>query len=109
MRLPDLVPPVPPPNGNNRKFREYNRAANCGGDFFAALDAEADVAVAVADDDEGLEAGALAGARLFLDGHNFHDLVLELGAEEGFDDLVFFDGERVEVDLFEAADFAFFH
>ena len=45
--------------------------------LLGALDAEADVAVAVADDDKGLEAGALAGARLLLHGGYLHHLVLE--------------------------------
>ena len=52
-------------------------AADGRGRLLGALDAEADVAVAVADDDEGLEAGALAGARLLLHGGYLHHLVLK--------------------------------
>lgn len=51
------------------------------------------VAVAVAEDDEGLEAGPLAGTCLLLDGRDLHDLVLEAGSHEGVDDLVLLDGE----------------
>jgi hypothetical protein len=45
-----------------------------------ALDSEADVAVGVADGDKGLEARALAGACLLLDGHDLQHLVLQRGA-----------------------------
>jgi hypothetical protein len=41
-----------------------------------------------------------------LDGRDFHDLVLERGAEERFDDLVLFDGHGEEVDLLEGLDLA---
>lgn len=107
--LSDLVPPVAPPHGDHRQLGQYDGAANGGGHLLAALYAEADVAVVVADDDEGLEACALSGTCLLLHGHDLHHLVLELRAEKGFDDLVLLDGEGVEVDLLQASDLSLFH
>ncbi|KAK9911735.1 hypothetical protein M0R45_035627 [Rubus argutus] len=40
---------------NSRELSQNNHSTNSGGDFLAALDAESDVDIAVADDDEGLE------------------------------------------------------
>ena len=107
--LSNLVPPVPSPNGNNRELGQYNCAANGGGDFLAALDAETDVAIAVSDDDEGLETRALTGTSLFLHRHDLHDLVFESGPNEGVDDLVLLDWEWVQVDLLQAPDFTILH
>ena len=103
VRLADLVPPVAPPDGHDRELGEDDGAADGGGHLLGALDPEPDVAVAVADDDEGLEARALPGARLLLHRRDLHDLVLEPG-EEGLHDLVLLDGERVEVDLLHLLD-----
>jgi len=91
--LSNLVPPVPSPDGNNRELGQDNGAANGGGDFLAALDTETDVAVTVADDDEGLETRALTGTCLLLDRHDLHDLVFKSGPNEGVDDLVLLDWE----------------
>jgi hypothetical protein len=44
------------------------------------------MSIVVADGNEGLEAGALTGARLLLDGHDLQDLVLESGAQEEVND-----------------------
>lgn len=109
MRLPNLVPPVPPPDGDHGKLRQYDAAADGGGDFLTALHAETDVAVVVSDDDESLEPGSLTGPSLLLDRHDLHHLVLERGSHEGVDDLVLLDGERVKVDLLQAADFPIPH
>ena len=56
------------------------------------------MAVTVTDDDEGLEMGILIGTSFLLNGHDFHDLVFEAGAEL-VDDLVLLDWEGMEVDL----------
>ena len=68
--------------------------------LLARLDAEADVAVLVSDDDESLEAHALTRGGLLLHGHDLHHLVGEL-AEEVLHDLVLLDGDGEEVDLLE--------
>lgn len=78
----------------------------CDSYLLGALDAEAAVAVVVTDDDEGLEARALSGARLLLHGHDLHDLVLERGAQEGLHDLVLLHRHREEVDLLDGLDLA---
>ena len=68
----------------------------------------AKIAVEVTDGDESLKAGTLTGTGLLLDGHDLHDLVLELG-EEQVDDLVLLDGKREEVDLLDRPDLAVLH
>jgi hypothetical protein len=98
--LADLVTPVPPPDGHDGELGEDDGAADGGGHLLGALDSEPDVAVVVADDDKGLEAGALPGAGLLLHGRDLHDLVLE-PREEGLHDLVLLEGQRVEVDLLD--------
>lgn len=95
--------PVTSADGDDREFGEDDGAPDGGRDFLCALDTKSDVAVEVADGDECLEAGTLAGTGLLLDGHDLHDLVLELGEEE-VDDLIFLDGEREQVDLLHRLD-----
>ena len=100
MGLPNLVPPVTPPHRDDRQLSQNDSTTNGGGDFLAALDAKSNVAVTVTDDDEGLETGTLTGTGLLLNGHDFHDLVLE-GRAEVVDDLVLLDWEGMEVDLLQ--------
>lgn len=59
---------------------------NGSGDFLAALDTEINVTVADAEDNAGLEPSLLTNTTLLLNGHDFHDLVLEVGFNEGIDD-----------------------
>ena len=106
MDFTDLVTPVAATNRNARHLGVDDGTSNGGGDLLGALDTETAVAVMVTDDDKGLETGALTGTGLFLHGHDFHDFVLEGGAEEVVDDLVLLDWEREEIDLFEGFDFA---
>lgn len=102
--LADLVTPVTAADGDDGHLGRDDRATDGGGDLLGALDAEAAVAVVVADDDKGLEARALAGAGLLLYGHDLHDLVLEGAAEELLDDLVLLHGQGEEVDLLHGLD-----
>ena len=97
--LTELRTPVASSHGDDGQLCEDDGAADGGRDFLRALDTETDVAVKVADGHEGLEAGALAGAGLLLDGHDLHHLVLQLGQEK-VDDLVLLDGKREQVNLF---------
>ena len=106
MHAADLVAPGAAADGHDGHHGRDDGPADGRGDLLGALDAEADVAVGVADADEGLEARALARARLLLDGHDLHDLVLEGRAEEALDDLVLLDGHGEEVDLLEGLDLA---
>jgi hypothetical protein len=61
--------------------------------------------IEITNGDESLEACSLTGTSLLLDGHNLHNLILELG-QENVDDLVLFDGEGEEVDLLDGLDLA---
>ena len=67
MRLTKVRSPIPAPDWENRELGNYDGGTDGGGDFFGGLDAETDVAFGVTNDDNGLEAGALAGAGLLLD------------------------------------------
>ena len=53
-----------------------------------------------------LEARALASARLLLDGHDLHDLVLQDGAQEELHDLVLLDGHREQEYVLKLLDLA---
>ncbi len=53
-----------------------------------------------------LEARALAGAGLLLNGHDLHDLVLQDGAQEELHDLVLLDGHREQENVLQLFDLA---
>lgn len=109
MGLADHVAPVAAADGDDGQLGGGDGALDGVGNLLAALDAEAEVAVRVADDDKGLEARALAGRRLLLDGHDLEHLVLERRAQEVVEDLGLLDGERVQVDVLEVLDLAVLH
>jgi hypothetical protein len=94
--LTEVGTPVTSSNGHNGELGNDDGGADSGSNFLGRLDAEADVSLRVSDDDDGLESGALTSSRLLLHGLDLHDLVLKLREEE-VDDLVFLDGERVEI------------
>lgn len=60
--------PVTPSHGNDAQLGDDDGGADGGRDFLGGLDAEADVALGVANDDNGLEPGPLTGAGLLLNG-----------------------------------------
>jgi len=105
----ELVTPETATNGDEGELGVDDATTDGRGDFLGALLAEADVAVEVTDDDEGFEAGALPGSGLLLDGHDLHDLILDLGLQEVVDDLRLLDGEGVEEDLLEGLDLPVTH
>lgn len=100
MRVTKDRSPVPTTHRDDREFGKNNRPTNCSGNFLGALDTESNVTFRVSNDDKGLEASALPSPSLFLDRHNFHDLILELGEEE-IHNLEFLDGEREEVNFLD--------
>jgi len=102
--LTDSVTPISSADGNNVDLGVDDGSADGGGNFLGALDSESDVSVVVSDNDECLKAGTLTGTGLLLDGHDLHDLILQLSSEESINDLVLLDGEREKVDLFERSD-----
>jgi hypothetical protein len=68
VRLTEVGAPVAAADGEDGELGDDDGGADSGSDFLGGLDAETDVAFGVADDDDGLESGALTGAGLLLDG-----------------------------------------
>lgn len=68
MRLTEVGTPVTTTDGHDTELGDDDGGADGSSDFLGRLDSETDVAVAVADDDNGLETCALTGAGLLLDG-----------------------------------------
>jgi len=60
--------PVTATNGDNAELSDDDGGTDGSSDFLGSLDAETDVALGVANDDDGLEAGTLTGTGLLLDG-----------------------------------------
>lgn len=60
--------PVSSSDRKDAQLGDYDGGADGGRHFFGGLDAEADVAFGVADDDDGFESGALTGTGLLLYG-----------------------------------------
>ena len=100
--------PVTSSDRNDRELCEDDGTADGGGNFLGAFDTETDVSLRVTNGNECLEASALAGTGLLLDGHDFHNLVLEFGKEK-VDDLILFDRKGKEVDLLHGFDFTILH
>lgn len=78
MRFAQVGAPVPAADGDDGELGDDDGGADGRRDFLGGLDAEADVAGGVADDDYGFEARALAGAGLFLDGFDLRGWLLGL-------------------------------
>jgi hypothetical protein len=60
--------PVAASHWNNAELGDDDSSADGGCHFLRGLDTETDVALRVADDDNGLKPGALTGAGLLLNG-----------------------------------------
>jgi hypothetical protein len=80
--------PVAATDREDGEFGNNNGSADRGSNFLAGFDSQTDVTFAVADDHDGLEAGALTGAGLLL---NWFDLAKNLLAQFG--------GPHFEADL----------
>lgn len=92
VRLAKDVAPVAEADRDDAQLGKDDGAADGSGDLLRALHAQADVSNRVADNDECLEAGSLAGLGLLLHGHDLDDLVGQLG-EKVVDDLELLDGD----------------
>lgn len=68
MRLTKVGAPVAATDGDDAQLRNDYGRANGSGHFLGRLDAETNVALGVANNDDGLESGALSRAGLLLDG-----------------------------------------
>ena len=86
--LAKLGSPETTPHGNYGELRHDDGAADGGGDLLAALHAEPDVAVVVADGHESLEPGSLSSPGLLLDRHDFQNLILKGRSKEEVNDLM---------------------
>merc|ERR1719498_739415 len=107
VRKPDLVTPVPTANRDQVQLGGDDAATDGRRNLLGALVSKANVAVAVANGNVAHDARVLARARLLLDRHDVHDVVLQLlRREEDVDDLVLLDRERVEVDVLDRRDLA---
>lgn len=60
--------PISSSHGDDAQLGDDDGGTDGGGDLLGSLDAEADVALGVANDDNGLESGSLTGTGLLLDG-----------------------------------------
>merc|ERR1719353_1495209 len=110
VRQADLVTPVAAADRNQVQLGGDDASPNRRGDLLGALVAEADVAVAVANRDVAHEARILPGARLLLDRHDLHNIVLELLCrEEDVDNLELLDRQRMQVDVLNRGDLAILH
>lgn len=72
VRFTEVVTPVSTADGDDAELGDDNGGADSSSDFLGGLDTETDVALAVTNDDDGLEAGSLTGTSLFLDGLDLH-------------------------------------
>jgi len=97
----DLVSPVSSSNGDNRELSENDGSSDSSRDFLSALDSKSNMSVSISNDDESFESGSLSGSSLLLNGHDLHNLILDLGSKEVIDDLVFLDRESEKIDLLE--------
>lgn len=60
--------PVSATDGDHAELGDDDGSADSSSNFLRGLDSETDVALRVADEDDGLEAGTLTGTGLLLDG-----------------------------------------
>ena len=60
--------PVSSSHGDDAQLGDDDGGTDGGSNLLGSLDAEADVALGVANDDDGLESGPLTGTGLLLDG-----------------------------------------
>ena len=107
MDVTDLVTPITATDGDETKLSIDKGTLDGNLDFLGDLDTKTDVASHVTDGDDSLEAGALTGLGLFLNGDDLHDIILKL-VLRAFDELVnnlsLLDGDGVSVDLLESLD-----
>lgn len=68
VRVTQRRTPVSSSNWQDTQLSNDDGGTDGSGNFFRCLDAEADVAFGVANDDNGLESGSLTGASLLLNG-----------------------------------------
>jgi len=95
--------PVSSSDRNDIELGRSDGSTNGRRNFGRALDSESNVSGGIANGHKGLEAGALTGRGLLLDGHDLHDLVLELVLEEVINDFGLLDGNGKQENLFNGS------
>jgi len=100
VRSTESVSPISSSNRDDTEFCIRDSALDGSTDFTTALLAETQVAVVIADDNEGLESSTLTSSCLFLNRVDLHDFILESILEEVVNDFRLLDGQGEEVDLF---------
>merc|ERR1719405_460246 len=110
VRQADLVTPVAAADRDQVQLGSDDASTDRRCNLLGALVAETDVAVAVANGDVAHETGVLTSARLLLDRHDLHHIILELlRREEDVNDLVLLDRKRVQIDVLDRRDLAILH
>ena len=107
MDVTDLVTQIAATDGDEAELGVNESALDGDLDFLGDLDAKTDVASHVTDGNDGLEAGALTGLGLLLDGDDLHHIVLELvlgTLDELVNDLGLLDRDGVSVDFLKGLD-----
>lgn len=99
--------PVSSSDRNDIKLGGSDGSTNGRSNFRRALDSKTNVSVGISNGNKGLESGALTGRGLLLDGHDLHDLVLELVLQEVVDNFGFLDRDGEKEDLFDGGDLSF--
>merc|ERR1719342_1680855 len=92
---------------NDGELGQDDSSSDGGGHLLGALDTKTNVSIVVSNGNKSLEPGSLTGPCLLLDRHDLEDLVLESWSNELVDDLMLFDGERVEIDLLQTLNLLF--
>ena len=85
--LANSVTPVSTADGDDRELGVDDSSTDGCCHFLGALHTETNMAVSVANSNEGLEARALTSTSLLLDGHDLQDLILQSRSQEEVDDL----------------------
>ena len=67
MRLTKVGTPETSSHGDDAQLGDDDGGTDGGGDLLGGLNAETDVTLGVANDDDGLESGSLTGTGLLLD------------------------------------------
>jgi len=86
------VTPISTTHGHDGELGENDSTTDGGGNLLRALDTQPNMTIRVTNNHEGLEAGSLTSAGLFLHWHDFHHLILQLISEEVVYYLIFLDG-----------------
>lgn len=82
MGVTNFISPVPSSNRNDGQLGKCDSASNSSGHFFGALNTKSHMPIVVTHGNYGLEPCSLTGTGLFLNRHDFHDIVLQLTANE---------------------------